>query len=286
MNANNIKNFHAVVELQSLVAAAEYLHISQPALSKAIKNLEQDVGCALFNHAKNKMQLNENGQKYYAFTKEYFSRYQKLVEELRESNGINSPNLNISFSSAGNIIPMLIHGFKQEHPESNFMLRTETKNFLDTSSHFMFLASREEIKLPNYYLLFREPLYLTISSENPLAKQKSVKLSEQAQQTFLSPTRTNDMFAIQMYYCRLAGFSPQLTNIIEKNNVLLTLISLNMGVTLMPQLRYTALSDKRIVQLPITDISCYRYIYLLENENVYQTQLAQAFKQYCLKYSY
>ena len=286
MNANNIKNFHAVVELQSLVAAAEYLHISQPALSKSIKNLEEDVGCALFTHAKNKMQLNDNGYKYYSFTKNFFSRYQKLVEELRESNGLNSPNLSISFSSAGNIIPLLIHGFKQQHPESNFMLRTEVKNVIDTTSHFTFMASHEAIKQPNYYLLLREPLYLTISSDNALAQKKSIRLAEQAEQTFLSPTRTNDMFAIQMHYCRLAGFSPQLTNIIEKNNVLLSLISLNMGVTLMPQLTYTAFADRRIVQLPISDLSCYRYIYLVENENVYQTQLAQAFKQFCLKYKY
>lgn len=286
MNANNIKNFHAVVELQSLVAAADYLHISQPALSKSIKNLEQDVGCSLFTHAKNKMQLNGNGQKYYNFTKEYFSRYQKLIEELRENTGLNSPNLNISFSSAGNIIPLIIHGFKAKHPESNFMLKTEVKNIIDTSSHFTFLASREEINLPNYYLLFREPLYLTLSTENPLAKQKSIELTKQADQTFLSPTRTNDMFDIQMYYCKLAGFAPKLTNIIEKNNVLLTLISLNMGVTLMPQLRYTAFDDKHIVQRPISDITCYRYVYLLENVNVYQTKLAQAFKQFCLNYAY
>ncbi len=286
MNYTNIKNFHAVVELESLVAAANYLHISQPALSKSIKNLEQDVGCPLFTHAKNKMQLNENGLKYYNFTKDYFSRYQTLVEELRESNGINSPNLNISFSSAGNIIPIIIHGFKKEHPESNFMLRTEVKNIIDTSSHFTFLASREEIKLPNYYLLFHEPLYLTLSSENPVAQEKSVELAKQAEQTFLSPTRTNDMFDIQMYYCKQAGFTPQLTNIIEKNNVLLTLISLNMGVTLMPQLQSTAFNDKHIIQLPISDIPCYRYVYLLENENVYQTKLAQAFKQFCLKFKY
>ena len=286
MNSNNIKNFHTVVELKSLVAAADYLHISQPALSKSIKNLEADIGCPLFVHAKNKMQLNENGQRYYNFTKEYFSRYQKLVQELREGSGINSPNLNITFSSAGNIIPLLIHDFKLQHPHSNFTLKTNVPNIIDTNSHFTFLAARELITAPHYSLLLKEPLYLTLSHENPLARRTSVRLSQLTQEVFLSPGKSNDMFGIQRYYCQLAGFSPQMDNIIEKNNVLLTLISLNMGVALMPQLRHTAFDDQQIMQLPISDIPCYRYIYMLENENVYQTQLAQSFKHFCLVYNY
>ncbi len=286
MNANNIKNFHTVVELKSLVAAADYLHISQPALSKSIKNLETEIGCPLFVHAKNKMQLNENGQRYYNFTKEYFSRHQKLVQELREGSGINSPNLNISFSSAGNIIPLLIHDFKLQHPHSNFTLKTNVPNIIDTNSHFTFLAARELITAPHYSLLFKEPLYLTLSPENPLARRQYVRLSQLTQEVFLSPGKSNDMFAIQRYYCQLAGFTPQMDNVIEKNNVLLTLISLNMGVALMPQLRHTAFDDQQIMQLPISDIPCYRYIYIVENENVYQTQLAQSFKRFCLAYDY
>ncbi len=286
MNANNIKNFHTVVELKSLVAAADYLHISQPALSKSIKNLETEIGCPLFVHAKNKMQLNENGQRYYNFTKEYFSRHQKLVQELREGSGINSPNLNISFSSAGNIIPLLIHDFKLQHPHSNFTLKTNVPNIIDTNSHFTFLAARELITAPHYSLLFKEPLYLTLSPENPLARRQYVRLSQLTQEVFLSPGKSNDMFAIQRYYCQLAGFTPQMDNVIEKNNVLLTLISLNMGVALMPQLRHTAFDYQQIMQLPISDIPCYRYIYIVENENVYQTQLAQSFKRFCLAYDY
>lgn len=286
MNYNNIKNFHAVVELKSLVAAANYLHISQPALSKAIKNLEQEVGCPLFEHAKNKMQLNENGQKYYEFTKKYFSLHQKLVEELRTNNGINSSHLQISFSSAGNIIPLLTHDFKQLYPQSTFTLRTKVPNIIDTSSHFIFSAAKEELISPHYYLLLREPLYLTLSKDNTLAKYKALALSELAEETFLLPQPANDMYDIQLHYCKLAGFTPGSDNIIEKNNVLLTLITLNMGVTLMPALRNTALNDQQLVQIPISDIPCWRYIYLIENLNVYQTKLAQAFKRFCLSYKY
>lgn len=286
MNYTNIKNFHTVVELNSLVAAAKYLHISQPALSKSIKNLEEELCCHLFTHAKNSMQLNENGQKYYNFTKKYFSLHQKLVDELRTSNGINSSHLQISFGSAGNIIPLLTHDFKQHYPQCTFTLRTKVPNIIDTNSHFIFTATKEKLISPHYYLLFREPLYLTISKENPLAKYKTLQLANLSEETFLLPNPANDMYAIQLHYCKLAGFTPGSDNIIEKNNVLLSLIALNMGITLMPELHNAALNEPHLVQIPISDIPCWRYVYLIENTNVYQTNLAQAFKRFCLSYKY
>lgn len=286
MNYNNIKNFHTVVELKSLVAAAKYLHISQPALSKSIKNLEEELCCQLFTHAKNKMQLNENGQKYYDFTKKYFSLHQKLVDELRTSNGINSSHLQISFGSAGNIIPLLTHDFKQLYPQCTFTLRTKVPNIIDTNSHFIFTATKEELISPHYYLLFREPLYLTLSIENHLAKYKTLQLANLSEELFLLPNPANDMYAIQLHYYNMAGFTPHSENIIEKNNVLLTLIALNMGVTLMPTLHNSALTEQRLTQIPISDIPCWRYVYLIENTNVYQTNMAQAFKRFCLSYKY
>lgn len=285
MNYNNIKNFHAVVELKSLSAAANYLHISQPALSKSIKNLEQEIGCMLFEHGKNKMHVNNNGMRYYAFTKEYFFKYDKLVSELQESNGLKSNELSIAFSSAGTIIPRLIHGFKQRYPQSRFTLTTRNPDAVDTASHFVFLATYEKVALPYYHLLFQEPLYLTVSCHHSLAGEKEASLAALNTESFVFPGRSNDMYKIMMHYCHLAGLRPQ-PNIIERNNVMLTLISLNEGIAIMPAIRDTALADNRIIQLNIKDFPCYRYVYLVENNKVYSSKLAQFFKQYCTHFEY
>ena len=52
----------AFAEEGTQTAAAEKLHISQPALSSSMRKLEEEIGAPLFEHTKNRMVLNENGQ--------------------------------------------------------------------------------------------------------------------------------------------------------------------------------------------------------------------------------
>lgn len=58
-----LEQFHAFAECGTLSAAAEKLHTSQPALTRAMKKLEDDLGVTLFVRSKNQLRLNENGQK-------------------------------------------------------------------------------------------------------------------------------------------------------------------------------------------------------------------------------
>lgn len=171
------------------------------------------------------------------------------------------------------------------HPEARFTLKTHYPDVVDTSSHFIFLATHEKIALPYYNKLFQEPLYLTVSCYHHLAGKESVSLTGLGKENFIFPSRYNDMFKIMMHYCHLAGLMPQ-PNIIEKNNVIVTLIDLNEGIAIMPAITDSSLADKRIYQLRITDFPCYRYVYLLENNRVYSSKLAQSFKQFCIKYAY
>lgn len=62
MELTQLRQFKAVAEKNSISAAATELHISQPALSTAVKKLEQEFGLSLFEHAGNKIRLNEAGK--------------------------------------------------------------------------------------------------------------------------------------------------------------------------------------------------------------------------------
>ena len=57
-----LRQFAAFAECGTLSEAAEKLHLSQPALSRNMKKLEEDLGVPLFVCRKNKLEFNENGQ--------------------------------------------------------------------------------------------------------------------------------------------------------------------------------------------------------------------------------
>ena len=56
-----LEQFHAFYECGTLSAAAEKLHTSQPALTRAMKKLEEDMGVTLFVRSKNQLKLNDTG---------------------------------------------------------------------------------------------------------------------------------------------------------------------------------------------------------------------------------
>ena len=62
MNLIQLKYFHAVCQFQTVSEAAEYLYISQPSLSNAIKELENEFGVALFRRHHRGMTLTEEGR--------------------------------------------------------------------------------------------------------------------------------------------------------------------------------------------------------------------------------
>lgn len=78
-----LRQFTAFAECGTLSEAAEILHLSQPALSRSMKKLEEELGISLFSRRKNRLELNENGKYVFELAKEILSKSDSLVVEAR-----------------------------------------------------------------------------------------------------------------------------------------------------------------------------------------------------------
>ena len=78
-----LKQFLAVVECGTLSDAAEKLHLSQPALSRNMKKLEDDMGVPLFDRQRNKMTINENGRLTATLAEKVIDDIDNLCERVR-----------------------------------------------------------------------------------------------------------------------------------------------------------------------------------------------------------
>lgn len=76
-----LRQFVAFAECGTLSEAAENLHLSQPALSRSMKKLEEELGISLFSRRKNRLELNENGEYVLELAKEILSKADSLVVE-------------------------------------------------------------------------------------------------------------------------------------------------------------------------------------------------------------
>ncbi len=76
-----LRQFAAFADCGTLSEAAEILHLSQPALSRNMKKLEEELGIPLFSRRKNRLELNENGKYVYELTKELLAAADSLADK-------------------------------------------------------------------------------------------------------------------------------------------------------------------------------------------------------------
>lgn len=136
MDIHKIFNFCAVVEYGSLSKAAEILYCSQPALTKQISSLEEELGYPLFDRNGKKMKVNETGQLVYQFGKHLERDFFQLKADMYNVN--HDCGHEVSFGATNFIgiylIPPILSEFKKNYPmvPVNF-----TVNFLPNIIHML-----------------------------------------------------------------------------------------------------------------------------------------------------
>lgn len=124
MDTYQLKIFSAITRLQSFSKAAKLLHMSQPAVSTHIKNLEEYYQGQLFERTPHGVTLTKAGQVFYAYAQRILELQDEMEQQLeivlqRESNQI----IVGASTTIGNVsLPCSIYLFKEEYPEVNIRL--------------------------------------------------------------------------------------------------------------------------------------------------------------------
>lgn len=119
---NKYRAFYAVSEFKSFSKAATALHISQPAISYSIKELEEELGVQLFIRENKKIKLTENGEKLLYYVEKAFDNLLMAQRDLNESNDDITGCIRIGIYSHISLfmIPKLIKEFSKIYPNVSF----------------------------------------------------------------------------------------------------------------------------------------------------------------------
>jgi len=125
MSDRRLKVFQSVAKHLSFTKAAESLHMTQPAVTFQVRQLEEDFNTRLFDRAHNKVTLTPTGQKVTEFAEKIFALYAEMENSVRELTGEISGVLTIGASTtiAEYMLPALLGEFKARHPEISLRLK-------------------------------------------------------------------------------------------------------------------------------------------------------------------
>ncbi len=125
MSDRRLKVFHTVAKLLSFTKAAEALHMTQPAVTFQVRQLEEYFNTRLFDRTHNKVSLTPAGERVSEFAERIFDLYSEMENTVRDLTGEISGALTIGASTtiAEYMLPALLGEFKISYPDINLRLK-------------------------------------------------------------------------------------------------------------------------------------------------------------------
>ena len=219
-----IETFLAVAQYQSLSKASETLYISQPALSKTLQRFEENIGLPLFNRTNQGVLLTEAGKWLYTTLKPLYDHMDRAIQSVKDMTSPEEKYLHIAvpvmydFSEDFDIVKQYIKTYKEAYPDVTVM---ETIYELKDFQNSLQIGFFNLIVAPSFSLaktqnltvrrLGEVPLYITMSSDHPLAKQGALQLDALSKESFIAVPYVDELYdkGLVLDQCRQNGFVPK-----------------------------------------------------------------------------
>lgn len=181
MNFIQLKYFITVCEFGTVSAAADYLHIAQPSLSLAIKELETEFGALLFHRKHKGMILTHEGELFLGMAKEIFERAE-AAEKIMKDLGENKKTLKIGIPPmiASLILPTLYKDFVSQNSDISLDISEGGVNELlkmvdDGSLDLAFISHSSQLDIEFESLnIATLKIVCAVSRENPISKNREL----------------------------------------------------------------------------------------------------------------
>lgn len=182
MEFDQLEKFVTFAKEGTLLKAAEVLHISQPALSRSMQNLEKDLNVTLFSRTKNKIQLNENGCLFADLAQQLLKQKNEMIEKVQRFDQKNKTFKILSCAPAPVwVLEYLLNCHFSSCSIQHTILTNEkeaAKLMQEDKIDFLVLSKNIPIKNTVAKKLMEETLYLSVPLKHPLADRDSINFKE------------------------------------------------------------------------------------------------------------
>jgi LysR family transcriptional activator of glutamate synthase operon len=256
--------FVVLAEHEHLSEAALDLNISQPALSRAISQLEREVGVPLFDRRGRRLALNDNGARYLLAARRAVAELDGVERELRERWSAERGEIRLAFlHTLGEwMVPALIRDFRARFPDVSFLLSQAGAGRIADAvragrADLGIVGPRPEGEL-GWCELVREPIQLMVPVGHRLAGRRRVALRELASEPLVVLKASYGLRSLVDELIRVASIDPPIAFEGEDIGTLVGLVSAGLGVTLAPATLQASVRDDGVRVVAIRDAGAQR----------------------------
>ena len=243
MELRHLRYFAAVAEALHFGRAADRLHLAQPALSQAIRQLEAELGTPLFVRTTRHVALTPAGEFLQTEAARVLGAVDASVRGVRRIADGRQGLLRIAFTgtAAYTQLPRIARAVKRELPDlaleihADLLTPAQVAGLTDGSLDLGVLRPPTTSDAVTVRTIAREPLVLAVAGDHPLATEPVVSVADLHAEKFIlfagASSVVNDAV---LRSCRDAGFTPTVAHQVAGTAVMLPLVAAELGVALVP----------------------------------------------------
>ncbi|MDR1640636.1 MAG: LysR family transcriptional regulator [Clostridiales bacterium] len=262
MDIRTLEAFLSLANCLNFTKSAEQMYISQPAFSRQITRLEEELGCPLFNRSKRKVELTEFGITFIDYAERMYSEYTKLKIELNQMRNDKTMHLRIGFlcDLPHWFLPMAIQRFSERY--SQVQLSMFDKSLADLTDSLLLGdldlgfcvhtgVKPEEIEVLE---ISSAPICAVLPENHRYANETSICIEKLQGEPFImgSPDIYNPGYRQIISLCKLGGFAPNIVAYCSMVPSMLTLVKCGIGIALAAR-HAQELSGKGLSFVPISN---------------------------------
>jgi DNA-binding transcriptional LysR family regulator len=253
LDVRRMRVLREVATRGSIVGAAQALSFTPSAVSQQIATLEREAGIALVERGPRSIRLTEAGRALVSHTEAVLARLQSAEADIQAIAGLRRGSLRVaSFPTAyATVLPPAITEFRRRHPDLELTLTEadplasfarlkagELDVALVYEYDFVPLPADEAIELVH---LLDDPVRVLLPRAHPAARRPAVRLTDVADDSWITSTARSSCHAFVSRACAAAGFEPTITMESDDHGVWQGLVAAGMGVALASDLSLATL---------------------------------------------
>jgi DNA-binding transcriptional LysR family regulator len=291
MEWQQLEYFRVVAKTEHFRKSAEQLAISQPALSRSISKLEEELGVNLFDRTGRSVQLNKFGR---LFLKRVENGLTEISIGIQEINQLKNPytgTVSLAFlQTLGiTILPEILSNFNKQYPHIEIQLYQNKilysiQQLLGREVDLCLISSFDDNRNITWHPLLDEELFVYVPANHRFATRSSITLSELSEDNFIGFKKELGMRELINKFCEKAGFKPVIKFEGEDVSTLAGLVSSGLGVTIIPA--FHGIDSNKIKQISISEPYCHREIGLAWLNGNTLSPSAELFRTYVIEMFY
>lgn len=255
MEIQQLYYYMELCKQKNFTEAGYACNMTQGALSKQIRKLENELGITLIRRNTRKFELSKEGEIFLSYAKKMTGTYEEMLKNVQKNQEIKIGCMPVL---APYHFARLVADFRKEYPDIKLVIDERIASEIqENSDRYDFLILRENMmedqKNFRFPQLYDDKLCAVLYEKHPLYGRDRLQLKELKDDVFIFPERGSGSYEVFYKSCEKAGFEPKIAFEFPQANTIMSFVSEGVGVTITFSTVYREAKCAGVKMIPLED---------------------------------